>query len=88
MPIIYKNNVWALQTRMVAKKKTLCEMGQAVGFSDNDIRRLNTYYKCKGFKQVGSEPETDKDKPRVKPACVDDKRWVMEIKDVMNNFDI
>ena len=66
---------------MVAKKKSLCNMGQTNGFSDTDIQRLNTYYKCKGFKQVGSEPEPQKEKP-----CVD-RPWGMELKDVINNSD-
>jgi len=58
------------KVRLVQKKKTVCEMGTSGGFSDTDIQRLNTYYKCKGFKQVGSEPEPQKEKPCVdQPGC-------------------
>jgi len=54
---------------MVAKKKSPCNMGQRAYFSDTDIQRLNTYYKCEGFKQVGSKPDIEKEKP-----CLDDDK--------------
>jgi len=33
-------------------KPTNCTMGQRDGFSDTDIRKLNTYYQCDGYPQV------------------------------------
>jgi len=39
---------------IVAKKKTKCKLGQRSGFSDTDIRKLNTLYQCSGYPQTGS----------------------------------
>ena len=30
------------------------QLGQRKGFSDTDIRKLNTLYKCKGYPQVAA----------------------------------
>ena len=60
---------------IVAKTKGKCKIGQRTGFSDTDIRKLNTLYQCKGYAQVGSGASGSKpkptEKPWVKPTCVD-----------------
>jgi len=64
---------------IVAKTKGKCKIGQRTGFSDTDIRKLNTLYQCKGYAQVGSGASGSKpkptEKPWVKPTCVDTNKW-------------
>jgi len=65
---------------IVAKKKTKCKLGQRKGFSDTDIRKLNTLYKCKGYPQTGNSLiKPDKPKPSrptgSKPSCTDVNRY-------------
>ena len=62
----------------IIKEKTKgdCELGGKDDFSDTDIRKLNTLYECKGYKQVGSDysdsnPRTTTKNPWVKSSCVD-----------------
>jgi len=60
---------------IVARKKGRCKLGQREGFSDTDIRKLNTLYECRGYPQtssnlVGPAPTTTQ-KPWVKPKCQD-----------------
>lgn len=66
------------------KHKTACKLGQRQGFSDTDIRKLNTLYKCRGYPQVGSgngisvtskpRPQPTS-KPWVKPNCMDQNKY-------------
>jgi len=65
-----------------AIKKGKCKLGQRDGFSDTDIRKLNTLYKCAGYPQTGSgstttstKPATTTPKPWVKPECVDKNKY-------------
>merc|ERR1712008_97097 len=56
-------------------KDDKCKLGQRKGFSDTDIRKLNTLYKCKGYPQVGGHGSisvTPKPTPRPtsKPTVV------------------
>jgi len=71
---------WGKKT-IVPKHATKCKLGQRDGFSDTDIRKINTLYKCKGYPQVGGgsvtvvttpKPTT---KPWVKPSCEDTNKY-------------
>jgi len=70
---------------IVPKQAGECKLGQRNGFSDTDIRKLNTLYECSGYPQVGSgqaittrpvvttKPATEA--PYVKPACKDQNKY-------------
>jgi len=66
---------WGKKTIVSLNNNDKCQLGQRKGFSDTDVRKLNTLYKCKGYKQVGSSGSTTKPKPKptvvVKPSCED-----------------
>ena len=65
---------------IVPKHATKCKLGQRDGFSDTDIRKINTLYQCRGYPQVGSgatattTPKPTTPKPWVKPSCVDSNK--------------
>ena len=60
---------------------TKCRIGQREGFSDTDIRKINTLYKCSGYPQVGGGSVTARPtvkptvKPWVKPSCEDTNKY-------------
>jgi len=62
-------------------RKGNCKLGQREGFSDTDIRKLNTLYQCAGYPQTGStttvitKPTTTTSKPWVKPECKDTNKY-------------
>ena len=39
---------------IVPKHATKCKLGQRNGFSDTDVRKINTLYNCRGYPQVSS----------------------------------
>ena len=64
--------------KTIVKKKGKCEIGQRVGFSDMDIRKINTLYNCgDGYKKVGggvtAKPTVAPTTP--KPGCKDNHKW-------------
>jgi len=66
---------WGKKTIVSRHKDDKCKLGQRKGFSDTDIRKLNTLYKCKGYPQVGGHGSisvTPKPTPRPtsKPTVV------------------
>jgi len=58
-----------------------CKLGQREGFSDTDIRKLNTLYECRGYPQTGAgettvtKPTPTTAKPWVKPKCQDQNKY-------------
>ncbi|XP_023325046.1 zinc metalloproteinase nas-13-like [Eurytemora carolleeae] len=64
---------------IVPLKQGKCQLGQKEGFSDTDIRKLNTFYQCSGYPQVDNsvtKPEpTTTVKPWVKPKCEDQNQY-------------
>ncbi|XP_023325705.1 zinc metalloproteinase nas-4 [Eurytemora carolleeae] len=65
---------------IVPVKEGECQLGQREGFSDTDIRKLNTLYQCSGYPQVGNsvtnpEATTTTVKPWVKPKCEDQNQY-------------
>jgi len=68
------------QPTIIAKRKSNCKMGQRKGFSDTDIRKLNTLYQCRGLPQtsnslISSKPSKPNKKPWVKPSCQDQNKY-------------
>jgi len=62
---------WGKKTIVSRHKDDKCQLGQRKGFSDTDIRKLNTLYKCKGYPQVGGSGSiTVTPKPTSKPDPV------------------
>ena len=61
----------------IVKKKGKCEIGQNQ-FSDTDVRKINTLYRCEGYPQVGKGVTAG---PTVspyitpKPSCEDNHKW-------------
>jgi len=65
---------WGKKTIVSKHHGDKCELGQRKGFSDTDIRKLNTLYKCKGYPQVGgSGPIVVTVKPTSKPVVKPEK---------------
>jgi len=62
---------------IVPKQAGKCKIGQRNGFSDTDVRKLNSLYQCTGYAQVGSGSSGSKPKPKpwVKPSCVDNNEY-------------
>jgi len=63
---------------IVAKRKTKCKLGQREGFSDTDIRKLNTLYQCQGYPQTSSSLITEEPVQVVspiKPTCTDVNKY-------------
>jgi len=62
---------WGKKTIVSRHSDDKCQLGQRKGFSDTDIRKLNTLYKCKGYPQVGGSGSiTVTPKPTIKPEPV------------------
>jgi len=65
---------------IVSKVDSKCKLGQRDGFSDTDIRKINTLYQCEGYKQTGggNVKPTQKPKPKpepVQPKCIDENKY-------------
>ena len=68
---------------IVKKEASHCEIGQATGFSDTDIRKINTLYKCSGYPQVGGSgtngttttTTTTTTTPPKPSGCQDNSKW-------------
>jgi len=64
---------------IIAKKPGKCKLGQRNGFSDTDIRKLNTLYQCRGFPMTGASLITPQPKPTQKPwtqqKCKDQNKY-------------
>jgi len=68
------------QPTIESKKRGECQLGQRDGFSDTDIRKLNTLYQCEGYPQTGNSitkpvPAVTTPKPYVKPTCEDQNKY-------------
>ena len=50
---IHAAQSWGMKT-IVPKHATKCKLGQRNGFSDTDVRKINTLYNCRGYPQVSS----------------------------------
>ena len=64
---------WGLKT-IVQKQAGKCRIGQRKGFSDTDIRKINTLYECSGYPKVGGGSVTGTTvKPTIRPkqSCKD-----------------
>jgi len=63
--------------KTIVKKKGKCEIGQRNGFSDTDVRKINTLYKCEGYPQVGKGVTAPPTEPTTtaKPGCEDNHKW-------------
>ena len=64
---------------IVAKRPGKCKLGQRNGFSDTDIRKLNTLYQCQGLPMTGQSLITTQPRPTQKPwtqqkKCVDQNK--------------
>ena len=46
--------IYGENTILPKTKPAACQIGQRNGFSDTDIRKINSLYKCSGYPQVGS----------------------------------
>jgi len=64
---------------ITVKRPGKCMLGQRKGFSDTDIRKLNTLYQCKGYPQTSNnliKPQpTPTQRPWVKPKCQDTNKY-------------
>jgi len=64
---------------ITVKRPGKCKLGQRKGFSDTDIRKLNTLYQCRGYPQTSNnliKPQpTPTQKPWVKPKCQDTNKY-------------